>query len=69
MRHKDTAALREMLKGYTAQDEERPTDQQEQLPMPPMFVVRGSGATISPAGVGGISSLGPAGKPLFPPCL
>ena len=47
MRHKDTAVLREMMKGYTAQDEERPTDQQEQLPMPPMFVVRGSGATIS----------------------
>lgn len=43
MRHKDTAALREILKGYRSTDEgeEYPTDQQERLPMPPMEVRRG----------------------------
>lgn len=43
MRHKDTAALREFLKGYREADEKdvHPTDQQERLPMPPMEVRRG----------------------------
>ena len=43
MRHKDTAALRELLKGYREADEKdvHPTDQQERLPMPPMEVRRG----------------------------
>ena len=43
MRNKDTAALREFLKGYRAMDEAdaHPTDQQERLPMPPMSVCRG----------------------------
>ena len=43
MRHKDTAALREFLKGYREVDEKdvHPTDQQERLPMPPMEVRRG----------------------------
>lgn len=43
MRHKDTAALREFLKGYRDADESdiHPTDQQERLPMPPMEVRRG----------------------------
>ena len=47
MRHKDTAALREFLKGYREADEKdvHPTDQQERLPMPPMEVRRG-GETI-----------------------
>ena len=42
MRNKDTAALREFLKGYHAADETdaHPTDQQERLPMPPMAVCR-----------------------------
>ena len=43
MRDKDTASLREFLKGYRASDdaEAYPTDQQERLPMPPMAVHRG----------------------------
>lgn len=43
MRHKDTAALREFLKGYHERGEadESPTDQQERLPMPPMAIRRG----------------------------
>lgn len=43
MRHKDTAALREFLKGYheVKDSEDYPTDQQERLPMPPMEVRRG----------------------------
>ena len=43
MRHKDTAALREFLKGYHETDESEayPTDQEERLPMPPMEVRRG----------------------------
>lgn len=43
MRHKDTAALRELLKGYRGVEESeiRPTDQQERLAMPPMAVRRG----------------------------
>ncbi len=42
MRHPDTAALREFLKGYSDEPgEPRPTDQQERLPMPPMAVCRG----------------------------
>lgn len=43
MRDKDTASLREFLKGYRASDdaEAYPTDQQEHLPMPPMAVHRG----------------------------
>ena len=47
MRHKDTAALREFLKGYREADEKdvHPTDQQERLPMPPMEVRRG-GETV-----------------------
>lgn len=43
MRSKNTAALREFLKGYHESNEadEYPTDQQERLPMPPMAVRRG----------------------------
>ena len=43
MRDKDTASLREFLKGCRASDdaEAYPTDQQERLPMPPMAVHRG----------------------------
>ena len=43
MRHKDTAVLREFLKGYRGieESEVHPTDQQERLPMPPMEVRRG----------------------------
>jgi len=43
MRHKDTAALREFLKGYRDVGESgvHPTDQQERLPMPPKEVRRG----------------------------
>ena len=42
MRHKDTVSLREMMKGYTALDtEDTLSDQQEQVAMPPMAVVRG----------------------------
>ena len=50
MRNKDTAALREFLKGYRAVDEAdaHPTDQQERLPMPPMAVCRGGEAVELP---------------------
>lgn len=50
MRHKDTAALREFLKGYHESNEagEYPTDQQERLPMPPMEVRRGGEITALP---------------------
>ena len=43
MRHKNIAALREVLKGYRDIDGSgvHPTDQQERLPMPPMEVRRG----------------------------
>ena len=42
MRHRDTVSLREMMKGYTALDtEDTLSDQQEQVAMPPMAVVRG----------------------------
>lgn len=59
MRNKDTAALRELLKGYRAADEadKHPTDQQERLPMPPMAVRRGGEIVdlperdVSPLGV------------------
>lgn len=42
MRHKNTVALREFLKGYRAIDEAdvHPTDQQERLPMPPVSLRR-----------------------------
>ena len=50
MRNKDTAALREFLKGYCAADETdaHPTDQQERLPMPPLAVRRGGEAIALP---------------------
>ena len=50
MRHKNTAALREFLKGYRAVDEADafPTDQQERLPMPPMETRRGGEITALP---------------------
>ena len=50
MRDKDTASLREYLKGYRAIDEAdaHPTDQQERLPMPPMAVCRGGEVTELP---------------------
>ena len=42
MRNPDTARLRELMKGYIAQDPgNTPTDQQEKRPMPPLAVVRG----------------------------
>ena len=48
MRHPDTRSLRETMKGHMPQDDEgRLTDQQEQLPMPPVQVVRGNGETLS----------------------
>ena len=47
MRHPDTKALRETMKGHIPQDdEERPTDQQERLPMPPVQMVRGGGEML-----------------------
>lgn len=50
MRHKDTAALREFLKGYRGgeESEAHPTDQQERLPMPPMEVRRGGEEMVLP---------------------
>ena len=50
MRHKNTAALREFLKGYRVVDEADafPTDQQERLPMPPMETRRGGEITALP---------------------
>lgn len=50
MRHKNTAALREFLKGYRAGTEGNvyPTDQQERLPMPPMEIRRGGEITPLP---------------------
>ena len=50
MRHKDTAALREFLKGYRdiEESEAHPTDQQERLPMPPMAVRRGGEEAVLP---------------------
>ena len=48
MRHPDTRSLRETMKGHMPQDDEgRLTYQQEQLPMPPVQVVRGNGETLS----------------------
>ena len=43
MRHKDTAALREFLKGYQETDEQdvHPTDQEEKVPMPLPTLSRG----------------------------
>ena len=47
MRHPDTKSLRETMKGHMPQErEEYLTDQQEQVPMPPVQVVRGSGETL-----------------------
>ena len=48
MRHKNTVALREFLKGYREIDEAdvHPTDQQERLPMPPMSLRR-NGETVA----------------------
>ncbi|MDE7218597.1 MAG: nitroreductase family protein, partial [Oscillospiraceae bacterium] len=50
MRNKNTAALREFLKGYRAIDEAdaHPTDQQERLPMPPLALRRGGEVVALP---------------------
>ena len=47
MRHPDTKSLRETMKGHMPQEGEGYlTDQQEQMPMPPVQVVRGGGELL-----------------------